>query len=161
MKNILLFIMSGYMAVNLCSCGSHAESISAFHNQEIECLGVELDGSQTLRVFGTGKNKSDAVEQAKKNAVRAVVFKGITAGRAGCNMRPLVNEANAEEKYEDYFNIFFMDKGEYRKYVSMKDECPFSKSKNKTAVDVSYVVTVRILRSELKARLTEDNILVR
>ena len=54
-----------------------------------------------------------------------------------------------------------MDKGEYRKYVSMKDERPFSKSKNKTAVDVSYVVTVRILRSELKARLTEDNILVR
>ena len=149
MKNILLFIMSGYMAVNLCSCGSHAESISAFHNQEIECLGVELDGSQTLRVFGTGKNKSDAVEQAKKNAVRAVVFKGITAGRAGCNMRPLLKEA------------ILMVKSEYRKYVSMKDERPFSKSKNKTAVDVSYVVTVRILRSELKARLTEDNILVR
>ena len=50
---------------------------SAYQQYEPECLGVELDGSQTLRVWGVGSNKKDAVEQAKKDAVRAVIFKGI------------------------------------------------------------------------------------
>ena len=46
----------------------------------IECMGVELDGSQTLRVWALGRNKVDALEQAKKNAVREVIFKGIRNG---------------------------------------------------------------------------------
>ena len=47
---------------------------------ESECMGVELDGSQTLKAWGTGRNYSDACEQAKKNAVRDVLFKGIKNG---------------------------------------------------------------------------------
>lgn len=50
---------------------------SAYYEYEVECLGVELDGSQTLRIWGVGRNKKDAVEQAKKNAVRIVLFKGM------------------------------------------------------------------------------------
>lgn len=69
-------------------------------------MGVELDGSQTLRVLGYGRNRSDAKEQAMKNAVWAVVFDGIREGVSGCNMRPLVTEVNARERYEDYFNVF-------------------------------------------------------
>ena len=40
-----------------------------FEKFETECLGIEGDGSQTLRAWGTGRNRADAVEQAKKNAV--------------------------------------------------------------------------------------------
>ena len=97
-------------------------STSAYYDYEVECLGVELDGSQTVRVWGVGRNKKDAVEQAKKNAVRIVLFKGIQSGMKGCNTKPVVFEVNAEEKYEDYFNVFFMDGGEYSRYISMKDE---------------------------------------
>ena len=46
----------------------------------IKCMGVELDGSQTLRVIGYGKNRADAKEQAMKNAVWTVVFDGIREG---------------------------------------------------------------------------------
>ena len=81
---------------------------SAYYEYDAECLGVELDGSQTLRIWGVGRNKKDAVEQAKKNAVRTVLFKGIHGGLSGCNTKPVILEVNAEEKYEDYFNAFFM-----------------------------------------------------
>lgn len=139
-------------------------STSAYNTYEAECLGVELDGSQTLRVWGVGRNKKDAVEQAKKNAVRAVLFKGIHSGMSGCNTKPLVFEVNAEERYEDYFNVFFMDGGEYSKYISMKDEKRinlFKKDKDKETSKhfVKYGVTVRVLRAELKKRLESDNIL--
>ena len=136
-----------------------AQDVSSFHEQEIECLGVELDGSQTLRSFGSGRNKADAVEQAKKNAVMAVIFYGIRGGMSGCDTRPLLNEPNAREKYEEYFNIFFMDKGEYLKYVSMEDQKRRSKDKSKNKYVKNYKITVRVLRSELKARLKADNVL--
>ena len=135
------------------------KSVAAYHDLKVECMKVELDGSQTLRSFGRGRNKTDAVEQARKNAVRYVIFNGIMNGRDGCNMRPLVTEVNAEEKYEEYFNIFFMDGGEYKKYVSSKDEKNFSKTHSKSKLDCVYSVTVRVLRAELKARLKADNII--
>lgn len=137
----------------------HAQQAATFTQFETECLGVEGDGSQTVRAWGLGKNRKDAVEQAKKNAVSDVIFKGIKAGVAGCNMRPLVGEVNARERYEEYFDRFFMDKGEYKKFVSGADEKRFSKDKSKNKIGARYGVTVRVLRNELKARLRADGII--
>ncbi len=156
MKNIYLLVV--FASLILVGCKT-ATSTASFVSYETECLGVEQDGSQTLRAWGEGRNKADAVEQANKNAVRDVIFKGIRAGKADCNMRPLVTEVNAQEKYEDYFNRFFMDNGEYRKYVSSEDEKNHSKESQKNLVGAKYGVTVRVLRAELKARLKNDGIL--
>ena len=156
MKNIYLLVL--FASLILVGCKT-ATSTASFVSYETECLGVEQDGSQTLRAWGEGRNKADAVEQANKNAVRDVIFKGIRAGKADCNMRPLVTEVNAQEKYEDYFNRFFMDNGEYRKYVSSEDEKKHSKEYQKNLVGAKYGVTVRVLRAELKARLKNDGIL--
>lgn len=143
----------------LTGCKTAASSVTPYLPDIVECMGVEHDGSQTLRVSGTGRNKADAIEQAKKNAVREVIFKGIRQGKQGCNMRPIVNEVNAEERYEEYFNIFFADGGEYRKYISMADERNNSHDKAQAKTFVKYTITVRVLRSELKARLKTDHVI--
>ena len=83
-------------------------------------MGIEHDGSQTLKAWGNGRNRLDAVEQAKKNAVRDVIFKGITEGNKECNIKPIIFEVNAEEKYENYFNSFFADGGAFKNFVSLK-----------------------------------------
>lgn len=126
---------------------------------ETECISVEQDGSQTLRVWGKGRNRSDAIEQAKKDAVYEILFKGVLKGNKGYNLRPLVTEVNARERYQDYFDIFFMDGGEYLKYVSMADKRLGSTKKMKTDTQVRYCVTVRVLIPELRMRLKEDGIL--
>ena len=74
-------------------------------------------------------------------------------------MRPLVTEVNAKERYEDYFNIFFMDNGEYKKYVSLRDTRRMSRGRAKDKVGYAYDLTVRVLRAELKARLKADNVI--
>lgn len=158
------FFISALVAFALLIKTNAQTTTGAYYEYEPECLGVELDGSQTLRVWGVGRNKKDAVEQAKKDAVRAVVFKGIHGGLSGCNTKPVIFEVNAEEKYEDYFNVFFMDNGEYLQYVSMKDEKRVNlfkkdKEKEKSKHFVKYAITVRVLRSELKKRFEDDNIL--
>lgn len=139
--------------------GLDANAQTVYSKYSVRCLGVELDGSQTLRVQGYGRNKNDAKEQAMKNAVYAVIFDGIRDGVEGCNMRPLVTEVNARERYEDYFDIFFSDKGAYKEYVSMRDTKKRSADKEKDRIGYSFDLTVRVLRPELKARLKADNII--
>ena len=74
-------------------------------------------------------------------------------------MRPLVNEANARERYQEYFNRFFADNGPYKQYVSLRDTKKRSGNKVKDKLGYSYDLTVRVLRSELEARLRQDNVI--
>lgn len=155
MKKVFIILT---VACLVCSC-SQPPRLATYQKQEIECLGVEGDGSQTLRVTGTGRNKADAVEQAKKDAVSAVIFKGIRGGLQGCDSRPLINELDARDKYAEYFDIFFLDRGEYSRYCSMEDRKLRSNDIQTNNTFSNYRITVRVLRSELRARLREDGIL--
>ena len=142
----------------LASC-SPKKTVSAFYTFETECLNTEMDGSETLRAWGSGRNKRDALEQAKKNAVRDVLFKGVRNGNGGCSTRPLVTTVNAEEKYERYFNTFFQDGGEYANYISMKDTKNRSYDSESTGQQDKYGTVVRVLRSKLKEKLIQDEII--
>lgn len=136
-----------------------AKKVASYHAQEVECMAAELDGSVTLRATGSGATRADAKEQARKNAVWAVVFDGMRSNLKGVDCRPLLNEPNAREKYEEYFNIFFADGGEYLKYVSSEDAKILSREKRNNKVSKNFTITVRVLRGELKARLKADNVL--
>jgi hypothetical protein len=151
------------MGLLLFSCASNPRSkIAGNYDFRITCLGTELDGSQTVEVWGYGRNRFDAAEQAKKNAVYAVVFKGITDGRSGCEKKPLITEVNAREKYETYFNLFFGDKGKYQEFVSLKDERighKIARDQKGAHRGKTNSVIVRVLRPQLKQQLIQDNIL--
>ncbi|MBQ9186614.1 MAG: hypothetical protein IJ144_02165 [Prevotella sp.] len=148
------------MAFSLLCCTAMQAQTASFQKEAIECLGSENDGSQTLRVTGIGKNKEDAFEQAKKDAVAAVIFDGIRSGMNGCDSRPIISEMNARRKYEDYFNLFFRDNGMYKQYVDKEvDRKVRSNVKTKNKLFKSYRITVRVYRAELKRRLQEDGII--
>ncbi|MES2812837.1 MAG: hypothetical protein V4670_10250 [Bacteroidota bacterium] len=138
------------------------KKIAGNYGYKTECMGVELDGSVTLKAWGNGRNRADAVEQAKKNAVRDVIFKSILEGKQDCPKKPLITEVNAEEKYEDYFNKFFADGGEFKNFISLKDERigeKISRDRKKARESVTNGLVVRVLRSELKSKLIADGII--
>lgn len=155
-KKLILFLL----AVTSVTTGmAQKTSVYAYTNNTLECLGTDLDGSQTIRVSGIGRTRAASREQCRKNAVWAVIFKGVTGGIGNCNLRPLINEPNAAEKYEEYFNIFFTDNGEYLKYCSMEDNKKYSQKKAKAKTHANYTYTVRVLRPELRQRLIDDGVL--
>lgn len=138
------------------------KTVAGNFNYKTECLGSELDGSITVKAWGNGRDYSDACEQAMKNAVSDVLFKGIIEGKDECSPRPLVPEVNARQKHEVYFNRFFADGGEFRKYVSLKDERATDRPKRDrmdARQSVTHGVVLRILCAELKNKLIEDGIL--
>lgn len=158
LKNLLCILL---LAIPLSGLAQNkaAKKVTSYHEQKVECMATELDGSMTLRTTGSGASRTDAKEQARKNAVWAVIFDGVQSNLKGVDCRPLLNEPNAHEKYEEYFNVFFADGGEYLKYVSDKDEKIRSSERRKNKIYRTITITVRILRNELKARLKADNIL--
>lgn len=151
----LLFVFISVFSVS-------GQKVNGNYNYKTSCVDVESDGSQTLLAWGKGRNRSDAVEQAKKNAVMDILFTGILDGNSVCSKRPLVSEVNAREKYEDYFNAFFKDGGDFMKYVSLKDERigdHIFRDRKRSSNGVNLSVVVRILAPELKAQLKKDRIL--
>ncbi len=143
----------------LCSWQVIAQSYGAPY-ASVECLNVELDGSITVRVTGYGRNRLDAKEQARKNAVYNVIFKGVkVAGKNSTLSRPLIYEVNAEEKYETFVNAFFADGGKYLEFTSMDDRRALSNKKEKGGKQVEWSVTLRVLRPQLRQYLTEQNII--
>lgn len=133
----------------------------ADYTYEVSCLGSEMDGSITVESYGMGRNYSDASEQAKKNAVMAVIFKGIKIGVGDCNNSPIILSSNAQSRYEEYFAAFFKDNGPYMQYVSLKDERIGNKIKRnvkKSEEMQQRKVVVRVDRLGIKKKLQEDNI---
>jgi hypothetical protein len=156
MKNISFALIVFSLALSSC----YAQSGS--YTNPISCLGVEGDGSQTLESWGSGRNRFDAVEQAKKNAINEVLFKGILNGKGDCQRRPLVPEVNAREKYSAYFNAFFADGGEYLNFITLQDERiddKIGRGKQKGTRDVTNRVVVRVLRPDLEQKLRKDGII--
>lgn len=142
---------------------SQQQQTAGYYSFETECIGTELDGSFTVKAWGAGRNRFDAVDQAKKNALWDVLFKGITIGRGNCDPRPMITEVNAEQRYHAYFNSFFSDEaGIYKEFVSHKDERlrdRLFRRRLRSDVAVNYSVTLRVLRAELYDKLIEDGIL--
>lgn len=154
MKNYLIAILcvAGFV---VSSCKS--PSVTAFYTFETECVTDPMDGSVVLRAWGQGATRADAVEQAKRQAVHDVIFKGIQKG--GCRFKPLLYEVNAEEKYQSYFNNFFGRDGAYADFVKMDATKANSGERAESKTRDSYGLVVRVLRSELEQKLINDNIL--
>ncbi len=139
------------------------EQTAGYYRFETECLGSEFDGSITVKAWGSGRNRRDAVAQARKNALWDVLFKGIRKGRGQCDQRPMITEVNAEQMYKQYFNSFFADRdGAYKEFVSSKDERLSDRLFRRRLGSnnaVNYSVTVRVLCAELRQKLIEDGII--
>lgn len=145
----------------MCSCSKSTTQVSSAAARtrfETTCMGVEQDGSQTLRAWGKGTNKGDAIEQAKKNAVADVLFKGIK-GTGECNQTPLVPEVNARERYAKYFNPFFADGGEYRKFVKEETGGNYSRLEAPGSSTTNYGIIVTVDREGLRQQLEKDGVL--
>jgi hypothetical protein len=161
MKNSNYIKIIFVISIVLISCNAQ-KKIAGNYSYKTECLGIEMDGSQIVKAWGDGRNRFDVIEQAKKNAVNDVLFNGIYEGKQECEKRPVIAEVNARQKHEAYFNKFFADNDQYKKYVSLKDERigqEVSRDRKGWRQNVTHGVILQVLRAELKQKMIEDGIL--
>lgn len=158
-----IFICIGALAMlGLGSCSKkytqEVASTTAYHTPKPICMGIGHDGTQTIRVWGRASSESQAINQALKNAVYEVIFKGIE-GTGECNQNPLVTEVNARERYSEYFDRFFSDGGEYARFVTENVGNKASRLNAKGSSLQSYSIIATVDRERLKKQLQADGII--
>ena len=155
-KRVLLIAI----LVVITTIGYAKKPSTTYYEYETECLGVAQDGSQTLIAWGAGRTRDDAKQQAMKNALNDVIFKGIRSGNELCNTKPLIFEANAREKYEDFFNFFFSENGDYKKFVT-DDEGGrrLNRTKELSKREKKFGIVVMVYRPQLKEYLKSNGII--
>ena len=133
---------------------------AAYYDFKTKLIGTELDGSYTVTAWGRARTALDAYNQAQKQAVYDVVFNGVEPQTSNLTRQlPLLIEVNAKDKYQDYFERFFTDKGEYTEYCSMKDKKWDSSEFYRSDKQVVCKTTVIVYRSKLKNKLIQDKII--
>ena len=113
----------------------------------------------TVRAWGLGPTTKDARLQARKQAVRDIIFKGVNIPGNAILSKPLITENNAEQKYHSFFSAFFSDNGEWQLFVSAQDDMSNKSEKEKSTWQIKESVTVRVNRDDLKNYLLEKGIL--
>jgi len=89
---------------------------------EIEGVQTGVQGTYLIKVW-TYSNRPDlAIEQAKKNAVHGIIFRGFAGTGRVPGKKPLAQSPNLEEEKSDFFSLFFGEGGKYMKYISLTND---------------------------------------
>ncbi|MDY0174059.1 MAG: hypothetical protein RBR62_02580 [Bacteroidales bacterium] len=104
-------------------------------NYEVQFVRTGLEGTTLFKIFSYGKNYETALENAKPDAVKAVIFKGIPGSDSS---RPMVREYDLSASQRQFFEEFFSNKY-YLNFVTISGD---------GSVDPQDVI--RIKRNEYK-----------
>lgn len=157
MNKTYIYIVCILMFALLGSCG--VKRTATDYDYSTKIIASELDGSYTVIAWGKARNAADAFNQAHKQAAYDIIFNGIVGNTRETSLKPLLFDPNARDKYEDYFNNFFKDGGEYTKYTSIKEKQWFSSKWVRNDQQSLCKTTVCVFRSKLKEKLIKDGII--
>ena len=138
-----------------------ANEDSKIWRYDVECQGIGKQGSKLVKVWSYSKNPKHAISRAMKNAVHGIVFKGYSGGGQGCTQsKPLVSSSSIAEQHANFFDAFFLDGGEYMKYVSAATDGSIAPGDRLKVSRREYKigVVVNVLHDQLRKRLEEEGI---
>jgi hypothetical protein len=157
MKNLIfLFSLSVLMTLVFACKPKQVISTNAFLNYEVTSAGVGAQGTSLVKAWGQGKKKADAIEDAKRNAIHALIFKGIPNSS---DMRPLVPTPGAEQQHRNYFDAFFAENGTYQKFASVDADSWDKVDRISTGKGYKYGVVVVVQRDQLIRELEAAGIM--
>lgn len=153
-KTFFYGLIFGLLLFSSCTT---SKSVAANYTSKTECIRIELDGSQSLIAWGNGSNESNAIENAKRKALRDLLFLGITEGKSDCISIPIILEVKAQKTHENYFANFFKNDSNYKDFISIKKV--IKKLKVSSDQSLIYGIEVRVLVTELRQKMISDGIL--
>ncbi|MEO7283124.1 hypothetical protein [Gelidibacter sp.] len=157
LKKINLTIILLIVTVSVCSAQKNkkANNDTEAWRYEIEAVQTGTQGSYLIKVWSYSKKPDVAIEQAKKNAVHGIIFRGFIGSQSVAGQKPLANNGNLEVEKEDFFKSFFANGGKYMKFVSMSHDGAVAagdrmKVGKEYKVGVVVSVNVSTLRKDLE-----------
>ncbi|HIZ85648.1 MAG TPA: hypothetical protein IAC04_04070 [Candidatus Coprenecus stercoravium] len=117
MRKLFIFTCLCVFPLLVASCGSAARMNKADQpwSYEVESVGVGAEGTYVLRVWSWYRTPDMPVNVAGKNAVHAVIFKGVPAG-GGASAQPPLYKGQISASDSLFFDGFFT--AAYQNYVN-------------------------------------------
>ncbi len=157
MKNSLFF----YILVTflIASCKTPKPTVTGNFTYSQECLGAPGDGSEIIQIWINGDNFKSSFDQACKDVLKEIIFKGIKEGKQDCDKRPLLLGYNPRDTHADYFNQFFSENGKWSEFAVVEDK----KAHNQMTArrGSTYGIKVKVYRSKLKKLFEKDGLIIK
>ncbi|WP_298632106.1 hypothetical protein [uncultured Porphyromonas sp.] len=153
MKKILYLLCISSLLLALSGCKSTAN-----YGYELHSLAVGSQGSSLVKVYSYGRTQDKAIQQAKRDAVHGILFKGVPGG-AGVSQQPALVKPNEQAEHESFFKKFF-DSGEYLRFVSLSSDGTVS-AQDRLKVGNMYKVgvAVSVQKDALRKYLEEQGVI--
>ena len=153
--SVILILLLSFAATITAQTNAKANKDTENWRYEIEAVGVGVQGTYLVKVWSYSKKPEVAIEQAKKNAVHGIIFRGF-AGKQGIpGQRALTPNVNLEQEKAEFFKPFFGNGGKYMKFVSITNDGSIAAG-DRLKVDKEYkigvIVSVNVsaLRNDLE-----------
>ena len=161
MKNKLFAFILATVTCLTISAQSRKDLKAMYHSAysyEVSCLGVGQDGTKAIKVWGYGKNADVAAYNAKRDAVAAVIFRGVPGGN-GAAPTPAILSMDGYEKNAEFFDNFFNAGGRYLSFINLtNDGVPSGEDRIKMSKGYKVAVSASVNYNGLRTYLEEKGI---
>lgn len=118
-----MFALAILLSTNLSIAGSKkktADADTASWRYEVAQSSKQAkQGCVLLEVWSYSKSPSIAAAQACKNAVHAIIYKGVAGGGNTITRKPLLSSVNQTPEEKAYMDKFFATSGPYMSFVNL------------------------------------------
>lgn len=127
---------------------------------ELEAVQTGTQGTYLVKVWSYSKKPVVAIEQAKKNAIHGVIFKGFPGTQGVPSQSPLTNNINIQNEKEEFFEEFFKDGGDYMRFITLTNDGAVSaEDRLKLGKEYKIGVIVSVNVAELRKYLENKGII--
>ena len=150
-KNILqalIIVMSSLMLFSFTSNN---------RTYQTECVTIETDGYITIKIWDTKKGAKYKPEQARKDAIHAILFSGISGGNGCTTQPPILNKTEEQENFTSIEKIFFAKKGKWSMFT--RSSATESTLPANLGIKNWKVYQISITKNELRKYLEDQKII--
>ena len=127
------------------------------NSYQTECVSLDTDGYVTILIWNTKKGAKYKPEQARKDAVHAILYSGV-AGGTGCSTQPpILNKAEEQDNFKSIEKSFFAKKGKWSMFT--RSSATETTLPANLGVKNWKVYQVSISKNELRNYLEEQKII--
>ncbi len=122
MKRIIKFfgfsaLLLTILYITSCAPSKKATKEVAVPKYELEAMPTGVQGTYLIKVWTYSVEPMPNIEQVKRNAVHGIIFEGFKGKPGIPGQVAIASDPKIETEKADYFNAFFADGGDYKKFV--------------------------------------------
>jgi len=131
----------------------------SYNNRDFqtECVKIENDGYITIKIWNPKKGSKYKSVHARKNAIYAILFSGVSGGKACSTQLPILNKPEFIDNFKRIEKNFFSKKGKWSSFTrSANSETTLS---DNIEDKKCKIYEVSISKNELRKYLEEQKII--